>query len=148
MDWRDIGTETIKYAVTGFAGFGFGALIGSVNEGSPYVSGGILGVAFVASRALSQFIRKFAIDRDMHLSNYHITKHIAGTLLKLATAAAFFAFGILNTTGLLVMGGVSLAFCAVEIGIGLYIKYSESDELMGDIVLDKKSPWHLGHAYS
>lgn len=148
MNWREIGTESLKYAFTGLAGFGAGALIGHLNESPPFMTGGILSVGFVASRALSIFIRKKAIEHDIQLSSYQIVKHIAGTALKLATAVAFFACGILSTSGLMLMGGFSLAFCAVEIGIGLYIKYTEGDELMGDVVLDKKTPWHLGHAYA
>ena len=148
MDWRKVGAEAYNYAFIGLAGFGAGALIGKMNNSSPFAGGGIMAVGILASKALRGFIRNKSVDNDIHLSNYHITKNIAGTVLSLATAVAFFAAGILSTTGLMMMVGSSLAFCAIEIGIGLYIKYTENDELMGDIDLNKPSPWYLIRAYA
>lgn len=148
MEWRDIGTEALKYSVTGFAGFGFGAVFGKFADHSPFETGALFAVSFIASKALNTLVRKIALKHDFQLSTYHIVKRLADTALKLATAVALFAIGVFSTTGLLFAGGVSLAFCALDIGLGVYLKYSQQDDLLDDVVIDKQTPWSIRHAYA
>ncbi|ADI38219.1 putative membrane protein [Waddlia chondrophila 2032/99] len=148
MKYQEIGREALKYAFNGLAGFGVGVLLGKALQGPSMIVGGILAIGFVALKALRTLVRNFAIRQDMHLSNYQIVKNITGTVLNLAVNAALYAFGIFGTNSFMVISGASLAVCALNIGLGLYIKYSEQDELMSDIVVGEKSPWYLHNAYA
>ena len=148
MEWRNVGTEALKYAVTGFAGFGLGAVFGKATGNPPFSTGGVFAVSFVGSRVLNSFVRKQSLKYDLNLSTYHIVKKIADTLLKLVTAVSLFSIGVLSTTGFMVMGGVALTFCAIEIGLGVYLKYTEQDELLDNITVDTKTSWLISRAFA
>lgn len=148
MEWRDVGVEALKYSVTGFAGFGFGAVFGKLADHAPFETGALFAVSFIASRALNTAVRKIALKLDLQLSTYHIVKRVADTALKLAVAISLFAMGVFSTTGLMFVGGVALAFCAVDIGVGVYLRYSGQDDLLDDVVDDKQNPWFVRHAYA
>lgn len=148
MEWREVGTEALKYSITGFTGFGLGAVFGSLAGKSAVDSGIVFAVSFIASRALNALVRKLALKNDLQLSTYHIVKRLADLALKIATATTLFAVGVLSSTGLIVMGSVSLAFCAIDIGLGIYLRYSEQDDLLDDVVVDKSTPWYIKHAFA
>jgi hypothetical protein len=146
MDVRTVGMEAMKYAATGFAGLGIGAVLGQATGVPPMNCAVVCSAAFIACRAFDQFARKNALSRDWELSTFQIVKSIGWAMIGMTAAVSLFALGVLSTKSLFVMAALTAAFSVINISLGVYIKYSGDDDLLEDIVMNDKTSWHVRFA--
>ena len=127
MEIKNVGAEIAKLTFTGGLGFGLGCLAGKVFKAPILMTGALYGVVSVAKYSMDLLAKTLATKHKWNLSTYNFTNSLSGAIASTALAAGTLALGILNPVGAATLLGISLAFDAIPLAMGLYAKFGGKD---------------------
>lgn len=132
MEIKHVGAEIAKLTFAGGLGFGLGCLAGKIVKGPVLMTGALYGVVSVAKYAMDLATKSLATKHKWNFSTFNFASSLTAAIASTALAVGILALGILSPAGAATLLGISLAFDAIPLAMGLYAKYNGKDMLYSD----------------
>jgi len=127
MNIKTVGKEIGIVAAYGALGFGLGCLAGKLGKAPILKTGGYFSVSMVASCILDSIVKSMAKKHKWNFSSVKFINVATRSILTIALAVSGLALGLLSPMGAGIAVGISLAFEAIPLTVGLFAKYGGND---------------------